>query len=317
MSSRAVHHDACFAYDTVLVSAAGAKPVSRHGNCQFFRFENFVVLWPCHVDGTRIRCCNRTTAHQRVGAAGNLVGGDCRPQSRPGVGADVKAAGKVIEAVVALGYHAHAAIRCKVLILDDGVHIVADIVVAAGSCGGNILAYGHSGPYAHGMDVAVAGCPNLGESRIDRSGLPVIRCHLRFGILIHSVNGNTHSARYLTGDRDIAHSTHGVYFTLGIRHNVDGRMITYITFLCVDARVVQVSPVVFVDVRYGGRALKVEPIFTPAHADTGANSSDAGLLQFTLFIFLAVYRRNGNRTICRSGDVGMVDLRQQLLFFIF
>ena len=107
MGSRAVHYDAGLRF----LSAAGAEPVSRHGNIQLFRFENLVVLRPRNLNRTRIRSRNRAAAHKRIGTAGDLVGGGCRPQRRPGVGANVKAAGKVIEAVVALGHHAYAAVR--------------------------------------------------------------------------------------------------------------------------------------------------------------------------------------------------------------
>ena len=167
------------------------------------------------------------------------------------------------------------------------------------------------------MDIPVAGGPNLGKARIDRGGLPVIRRHFRFGILIHAVDGDAHSPRHLAGDGDIAHGAHGIDLALGIRRNIDGRMIARMFFIRVDTRIVQGSPAFLVDIRYGGRALEIEPVFTPPYTEAGAHGGDAGFFQFLLFIRPAVCRGNGNRTVSGGGDICMVDLRQQLLFFVF
>ena len=309
MGSRAVHYDAGLRF----LSAAGAEPVSRHSNIQLFRFEDLVVLRPRNLDRTRIRSRNRAAAHKRIGTAGDLVGGGCRPQRRPGVGANVKAAGKVIEAVVALGHHAYAAVRFEILVFDDSVHIVADVVVASGSCGGHKLAYGYSSPYPYRMDIPVAGGPNLGKARIDRGGLPVIRRHFRFGILIHAVDGDAHSPRHLAGDGDIAHGAHGIDLALGIRRNIDGRMIALMFFIRVDTRIVQESPAVFVVIRNSSRALEIEVVLAPAHTDAGAYRCDAGFLQFLLVIDPAVRSGNCNRAVSGGGNVRVVDLRAKSL----
>ena len=220
-----------------------------------------------------------------------------------------------------MGHDAHAVIRCKILVFDNRVNVVADVVVAAGACGGNPLAYGHSCPYAHGMNVPVAGCPDLGEPRVDRGGFPVVRSHFRFSILIHAIDGKAHGSRHFAGYRNIAHGAHGVDLALGVRRDVDGRMIVCdIRMVCgvlVDVRVVQSGKAVLVNVRDGGRALEVEVILAPAHADAGAHGNDAGLLQFRLAVFfhrLAVRGGNGNRAVIGRRNVGMVDFRPQPFF---
>ena len=163
------------------------------------------------------------------------------------------------------------------------------------------------------MDIPVAGGPNLGKARIDRGGLPVIRRHFRFGILIHAVDGDAHSPRHLAGDGDIAHGAHGIDLALGIRRNIDGRMIARMFFIRVDTRIVQESPAVFVVIRNSSRALEIEVVLAPSHADAGAHSCDAGSLQFLLVIDPAVLSGNCNRAVFGSGNVRVVDLRAKSL----
>ena len=313
MGSRAVHYDAGLVF--VISTAATDKIVSGCGNIQFCRTENLVVLGPGNLDGTRVCSYNGTTLHQCVSIAGDFVGGGSRSQRRPGVGANVKATGEVIEAVVALGHHAHAAVRCEILVFDDSIHIIADVVVASGSCGGHKLAYGYSSPYPYGMDIPVAGGPNLGKACVGR-GRTFIRSHLRHRILIHAVDGDSHSPRYHTFYRNLTHRSHGVDLALGIRFNRNRRMIG--SAIRVDVRIVERRPAVLVNIRYGSRALKIKVILAPSHGKAGAYGGDAGLLKFALVVFFlnrpAVNSRNRNRAISGRSDIGMVDLRPQLLF---
>ena len=278
MCGRAVHHNTCLCR----FCTAGSQLVTVRGEIQRFRAEEFVITGAGNRDGTRIMGRKEAAAHQRVSAAGNLVDGDCRPYARLGIQTDGEAACKIVETVVALGYSPYTAVRREILVLDDGVDVVINVIVAPGSGKRSCPVYGHSSPYPHGMDIPVSGCPHFGEARVDRGG-SAVRNHLRFGILIHTVDGNAHSSRDLTSYRNISYGAHGVDFALGICGHSDRRMIGTGIAACVDVRVVQGCQAVLVDIRYGCRSLKVEDIFSPAHADTTAYGSDAGLFCSILF----------------------------------
>ena len=232
MGGGAVHNDA----GLVFRRTAFAEFCPVRGEIQTFHGKEFVVLRTGHRDIPIVCCRNRAAADQCVGAASDLVDADCRPDSRSGVRADIEAAREIVEAVVALSHDAHALVGCEILIFDGGIHVVADIVVAAGAREGNVLVYGDGSTDAHGMNVGVARGAHLRAPRVDRSSAAV-RCHLRRRVLIDAVDCDARSTGHLAIDRNVSHGAHGVDLALGIRRDVDGRMRVRITR--VDVRVVQ------------------------------------------------------------------------------
>ena len=162
MGGGAVHHDArLFFFCTAF---AEFFPVRRE--VYIFRGKENVVLRSCNRDVPRTRRRKGAAFHQRVGAAGDLVDGNRRAQSRLGVRANGEAPGEVVEAVVASRHRAHAAVRCEILVLDDSVYVVVNVVVAPGAGKGNCPVHSHSSPDARGMDVAVSGGAHLSESDV-------------------------------------------------------------------------------------------------------------------------------------------------------
>ena len=131
------------------------------------------------------------------------------------------------------------------MIFNNGIHVVANVVIAARAGKDRMTVYTYKAPNTHGMDVTITYGPHLGKSSINRRGT-VVRSHLSLGILIHAVNGNSrrtsHRSCYING----ATNTHGVDFALGIRCNVDDWMLGIIAGI--DVCIVQRSKAVFVDV---------------------------------------------------------------------
>ena len=134
-----VHHDA----GLVFRFAVFAELLPVCGNIQFFRFKEVVILRPGNSNVPRVRSRYRAALYQRVGTAGNLVDGNCRPDAHFSGGGDVEAPGEVVETVVASRHYAHAAIGGEVLIFDDGIHIVTNVIVAAGTAKGTLSLYGN------------------------------------------------------------------------------------------------------------------------------------------------------------------------------
>ena len=131
--------------------------------------------------------------------------------------------------------------------------------------------------------------------------------------MVHAVDGKAHGSHRKITDRNIAHGAHGVDFALGIRRNVDCRMLCRSAH--VDVRVVQGGPVVLVDFRYRRRSLEVEGIFAPAHADAGAHGGDTGLLRCCP-VRLAVRGGDFNFAAFGRRDVDMVHFRPQHFFVL-
>ena len=315
MGGGAVHHDS----GLVFCRAVVAEFLGVRLDVQTLSLIEIGVLRPRYRDGVvsgrRTRRGDGAARDQRVGAAGDLVDADRRAESRPGACADVESSGEVVEAVVALRHDAHVVVRRELLVLDDGVHVVADVVVAAGARDGDVLGYGYRSPDADGMDVGVARSAHPGAPRVDRGGFPVVRGHFRFGILIDAVDGDARGSRNLARYGNVAHGAHGVDLALGIRRNINGGM--RVCLILVDIRVVQGGLTVLVDVRDGGRALQAEPILAPAHAEARAHGGNAGLLQFiAIFFLLAVRGGNGNHAGLGCRNVGVVDLGPQFLLVL-
>ena len=162
MRGGAVHHDAGFRFP--LTGFAEFCPV--RSEIQTFRGKELAVLRPRNCDGPRIRSRKRSAAHQCVGVAADLVGRNRCPKGCIGGCSNGESAGEIVEAVIAPGYDPYTAVRCEILIFDSGIYVVANVVVAPGSCSSDSLEYRHSCPYPHGMNVGIAGCTHLGESYI-------------------------------------------------------------------------------------------------------------------------------------------------------
>ena len=315
MHGGAVHHDAGRLCYFGYFSTTGTEPVSGRRNIHCFRFKEFVIIRPCIGDRTRIRCLKGTALYQRLGVAGNFVDRGCRSKGCISVRTYGEPSGEVVETVVALSNNPYAAVGCEILILDGRPYIITNVVVTSGTCSGDFLSNAHSCAHAHGMYVTVTGGAHLGKACVGR-GRTFIRSHLRHRILIHAVDGDSHSPRYHTFYRNLTHRSHGVDLALGIRFNRNRRMIG--SAIRVDVRIVERRPAVLVNIRYGSRALKIKVILAPSHGKAGAYGGDAGLLKFALVVFFlnrpAVNSRNRNRAISGRSDIGMVDLRPQLLF---
>ena len=137
MGGRTVHHDA----GLIFLGTAFTEFGSVRGEIQFVRGKEFVVLWTGNFNSVLICSRQRAAFYLRIGVAGNLVDGHCRANSHLGIGANGKTAGKVVETVITLGHYAHTVIGGELLVLDNGIHVVAHIVVTAGAGKGNLTTY--------------------------------------------------------------------------------------------------------------------------------------------------------------------------------
>ena len=162
MRSGAVHHDAGFR--RFLAVGTESFPVRRE--VYIINSKEIGVLRPGNRNGSRVRSRKGSTAHQCVGVATDLVGRNSCPKGYISGCSNGESPGKVVEAVIAPGYNPYTAVRCKILVFDDSVDIVANVVVTPGSCSSGPLEYGHRCPNPHGMNVGIAGCAHLGETYI-------------------------------------------------------------------------------------------------------------------------------------------------------
>ena len=161
------------------------------------------------------------------------------------------------------------------------------------------------------MDVTVANSPDFCASRVDRSG-NAGRSHFCRSIVIHTVDSDARCSSYCCPYIHSAPGAHGVDLAPGICRDADGRMIFCISFI--NNCIVQGSPAVFINIRYGSSSLKVEEILAPLHTEASPHGDDAGFLQFVaVFFLLAVRSGNRNRTVGSRRNVGMVDFRPQPL----
>ena len=272
MGGGAVHHDTGLA----AFCAAFAELCPIRSKVKALRGKEFSVTGPCDLDFVRIRVRvrsrNRTTAHKRVGAAGNLVDTDRSAKAHLGIRGNGKAPDKVVETLIALGYNPYVVVCCKVLVLDDGINIITNIVVAARAAKGSLAVYAYGSSDAHGMDVTVADSPDFRTSCVDRSDVAG-RSHFRCSIVIHTVDSDARCSSYCCPYIHSAPGAHGVDLAPGICRDADGRMIVCISFI--NNCIVQGSPAVFINIGYGSSSLKVEEILSPLHTETSPHADNA------------------------------------------